>query len=580
MREGVENLPAETDRFGLRYHGPVVEGVVTLPSGHTAGGIPAYVSTIAVSGKPGPYGQVDFDNAADVYLKNYAVLSFDETLYNTSIMGKSLGKEAVPFVAPSGRVWLLSADSFWNCSASSFSGTAKRFGLFGKGAVSNTHAVTIANPVASDPDLSSCTLRLTDATRDGSKRIYRADSGGIAIAWLELTLSEVSATVIAASLAVTRTVVQTRGAHTYQARTYSAPLDGYDVIQGATRTKTIDTPTHVRWEFSPAAPNNIATPTSTSVSVSDYFRVSGHIFGMLYDDSGALIESAMDIETVTAGTSSITTTPTASGSCVVDRTFNGSTWDETITGSVSVEVSGGRSSTVTSSAKMSLAHGGAPVGGVEYTVTATNSESFGFDETGGAGPLYSYQPSGPSLHISRGQESTSTTGFAFKSDGATVKTYSTSPVNLSQTDTRSGEPQARGGSGHGFPTTQLSPAVTGGAPPSSDALFAQMYVNATLVDQTLGQVTPTLFCRLRRRSNTVLSFPGAMVTGLVGSHVMESSWDSQLIGRNGILDPTKPAVVAAYGGGDVTWDLPTVSEQPVTGEWLRGATATQNVGFV
>ena len=65
-----------------------------------------------------------------------------------------------------------------------------------------------------------------------------------------------------------------------------------------------------------------------------------------------------------------------------------------------------------------------------------------------------------------------------------------------------------------------------------------------------------------------------------GTVTIESAWDSQLLGRNGILDPTKPSVVASYGGGEVTWDLPTVSEQPVTGEWVRGASISQNVGFV
>lgn len=580
MREGVGNLIAETKRFGLRHHGTVIAGVVTMPSGHTAGSINAYPSTIAVSGKAPPYGPVSFDTAADVYLKNYAVLSFDEVLYNTHIMGKPLGKEAVPFVAPSGRVWLLGATGIWQCSAATLGATAKRFGVFGKDAVANQHSITITNPVSADADLSGCTLRLVDATRNGEKRIYRAEGGGVAMAWLELTVAEVSATQITASLAVVRTVAQTRGTHTYQARSYSTPFDGYDVIQGVIRTKTIDTATHQRWEFSPAAPNNLATPTSTTMVASDYFRVSGHVFGMLYDAAGALIESAMDIETVTAGTSAITTTPTASGTCTVDRTYNGSTWDETITGAVSVEVSGTRSSSITASAKMSLSHGGAAAGVVEYTVTGSNAAAFRVAETGGGGALYAYSPSGPALHIVRDQESTETTGYAFEADGATVKTYSVAPVNFSQTDTRSGEPQARGGVGHGFPTVQVSPAVTGGVPPAAETLFGQMSVSANLIDQTLGAVIPSLFCRLRRRSNTVLSFPGAMITGKTGSHTMESAWDSQLIGRNGVLDPSKPAVVAVYGGGEVTWDLPSVAEQPITGEWVRGATATQDVGFV
>ncbi|TVO53864.1 hypothetical protein [Denitromonas halophila] len=585
MREGVENLPAETDRFGLRYHGPVVEGVVTLPSGHTAGSIQAYVSTIAVSGKPGPYGQVHFDNAADVYLKNYAVLSLDEVLYNTSIMGKTLGKEAVPFVAPSGRVWILSATGNWRCDDASFAGTAKRFGVFGKNVANNAHTVTITNPALGNTDLSACTLRLTDATRDGSKRIYRAEAGGIAIAWLELTLSEPTPTTIGASFAIVRDVATTRGAFTSQPTTYSAPDDQWDVSIGVYNTKTIDTPTRIVWEFTPAPPNYIQTPTAGTITLLTFYRITGHVFSMTYADNGALIDGTMDVQTKRSGSSTIAINVTSSGTCTVDQTYDGSTWSETVSGTVEVEVGATLSSNITAESRVTLNRGGSSVGSIVYSVDGVMTDVRSEKEVGGAGPMYVSTPGNglsPLLHVVNTTSQATTEGYEFKADGATVKTYPRPPINFNQSDTKSNIPLASNAIGHIFPAANTYPSADG-APPPDNALFAQIGVS-TIVLTGDGYKYPYLFSRIMRRSNSVLSVPGAMITSATsgggGTVTMESAWDSHLLGRNGILDPTRPTVAASYGGGEVTWDLPTVSEQPVTGEWVRGATATQNVGFV
>ncbi|MCP5233406.1 MAG: hypothetical protein H6948_15210 [Zoogloeaceae bacterium] len=585
MRESVENLVAETARFGLRLHGSVVDGTVTLPSGNTVSGVPAYVSTIAVSGKPSPYGPVDFNNTTDVYLKNYAVLSFDETLFNTAIAGKSLGKEAVPFVAPSGRVWILAATGNWLCNATSFAGTAKRFGVFGKNVANNAHTVTIANPALGIGDLSSCILRLTDATRDGSKRIYRAESGGIAIAWLELTLSEATPTTIGASFAIVRDVTTTKGTFTSQPTTYSAPADQWDVTQGVFNTKTINTPTRIVWEFTPAPPNYHQTPTAGTITSLSFYRITGHVFSMTYADDGALLDGTLDVETKVAGSSTITLSLSATGMCTVDQTYNGTAWSETVSGTVEVEVGTTLSSNITAESRITLNRGGSSVGTIVYSVEGVRTASETMNELGGAGPKYVSTPgsgSSPLLHVVNTLDQAATLGYDFKADGALVKTYTKPSTTFHQDSTKSNVPLASGSVGHAFPTARTYPSADG-APPPDGALFSQLGVSTDVLTVS-GQQYPYLFSRIKRRSNTVLSVPGAMLTstssGGGGTVTIESAWDSQLLGRNGILDPTKPSVVASYGGGEVTWDLPTVSEQPVTGEWVRGASISQNVGFV
>lgn len=579
MQHGADDTLCEADRFGLRRHGKVVAGTVTQPSGSTVSGINAYESTIAVSGKAPPFGPVDFDQAADVYIKNYAIVSFSETTHGCTLMGQDLGRDAVPFVAPSGRVWLVGQETggAWLCSAASFNLTAKRFGVFGGGVLPSQHSISVSNPVSGDADLSSCGLFLADATPDGSKRIYRAQVSGIAYAWLEMTITEVSDTQLSASLSVIHSYAQTIGSRTSQAQTTTVGNGEWrlEVWKYVEIAQLQAAPALEKWELTPGNAVTMKTPVVTTDVMHGHTRVSGHVFMVNYDASGARVDAVLDVDMDIDSTSTIDVQTGGSGSLIIDEQP-----DHTYVGSGSVTVTGTSSEVKSGVGTMKATiTRGAVVSAVNYTMSLQVSLSHDVVRSIGWGPSSSDPSIAFNVYVTGSDTYDQQYGTEeYKVDGVTVKAVVLpnsgttvvpfSPIYLGVAHTP--------GSGfdvfsilaqHVHIVYQTNPGI-GATPPPVAWMYGVLW---------LSGFTGAMHAKVARRSNSVFSFPGAVV---LSGGSLDSAWDSKLIGRAGVLDPTRPSVPATYGASKVTWDLPTVSEQPVTGEWVRGASIAQDVGFV
>lgn len=586
MREAAGHLIAEAEQFGCRLDGEVRDTTLTMPSGTTKTVAIPRASNAAVSGKAPPYTTLVNDTVNDVYLKNYAILSWKigSGSIDSKLYGQALPGNGAPFIAPSGRVWFLQELSGQNVTLSSWQFTAKRLMVIGESATLDEHTVTVANPVYGNADYPVGTAVMHDVTPDGARRIHRI--GDPAIGWVELVVSEVSATEIAVAASLVRDMSQTAGSYTETPHTITPHgTSGYVRSGSVSFVQTDDgSSTGVeKWDVSLDVSPFFEPPTDGAASYSETFeqKLIGHIFGMTYNSAGALDELLLDVEL--SGLAQVSS-PTISSASGGPQTVN---WDadvaapHAVTGpSMDQQVT----TTISSTESGQIVHRFRRAGGTVATISNAYSKSISYVAT----DHFRLNPTG-SVGAS------GTPGFVW-----------TSTRDLDYTDVVTHDWHGVGNYIKSYPITYAGSAVVlddDGA----TSVYHRIQISSPVSAARISQVTPDTsdpwkgmlyqvfivaggarsdesehYCHIQPylRTNTIATAPGAVRAG--DSSATVYSWDSIVVGRNGVIDNTPSSVTAIFTASPnrATWSLPYISEHPISGDVLRGSTSAEQVGWI
>ena len=598
MQEGADDTVAEIHQFGHRRHGEVRDGVLTQPSGSTVAGVQAGESNTLLSGVAPPWQAVEFDTAADVYLKNYAIVSWPASDFTPYMYGKSLPARGLPFVAPSGRVWFVyhDASQFFDCDDAQWQFDAQRFGLIGEGASADQHSITFANPVAGNPDFANMVAELNDASPDGSRRVYRiTQSGTLPAGWIEITITEPGATQLGVSAALVRTKAQTLGAYTESPPTLTPASTATNWRGTVQWSGGGGTATGHYYEYGPYGEATVDNGTWVwdgsipfAFTHTENLTVTGRIVSMHYTAAGTLDETLLDVVMdVVEDMPKPTITASSGDSQRVDWTVvpagvNGSGQPLYITTGPDFSASISMSHTATSVA--TLTH---TLRNASGSITQSNSVEIVRTEQQTSSILIQADSTPSTSNPNKTYLSTETRS------GSHTQTYRlhgqadivfTHPISVSSStstltvvDVGLGLSSAAGNVG--------VPSLPGG-------LWGQFQTADTRREWVCSQIVLSGISlvpaqsgadRLRRvvqpflRSNTLTALASA---DIAANNTVTGAWDGGMTGRNGAADPTLHAVSAVWANSLAGWALPSVSEQPATGAVLRGADEFEQVGYL
>lgn len=581
MQEGADDTTAELDRWGVRRAGQVRGTTLTQPSGTTYSIARAYESVSVLSGNAPPFVDVDYRPADDVYLKNYALLSWPTENYVGFMYGKTV--TGVPFVAAPGRVWAVghSSGTSFNCNSATWSFSARKFGLVGAGAVSNNHTVSFANPVLGVSGFFNELARFHDCSPDGSKRLYRVGQGVMPVGWIEITLTETSPTTVTASAVLIRTKAQTQGTYTESPPTYSPAQPTTQTVTYGVFTTTntfvqdgdnrITTQVIPSFEWGPES-SGFAFTLGAQASVTDV------IVSINYDTAGSLVETLLDADFVDSRNVPLPVPSDVTGSGSYQWTMtpaSGGLWNttgDTVTFGMTLLL------TATSTARVTqtLKRGGASVTHTnEVTHTTVKEESVSWTKTPDPAPGANQWGN----FIFAGLDgSTYDSTLAFEVNG-TALPDSPESTAVSTGISTEGEAVIR--------KTVSAPGLYTGVQAASSFWNASASTRPSLlVDLMLvigrhpGNYGWLAYSKPIFRTNTLFGMLGAVVPN--GGSAIHSAWESAMIGRNGVVSSATPITATYTSGGTppVLWDNPQVSEHPITGAVLRGATKTERIGWI